>query len=208
MEVEGTSPDRILVVEDETNVAEVMRARMESFGYEVCDIVSSGKKALSAMERCHPDIVIMDIKIKGDMDGIECAGRIRAKFDVPIIYLTSFTDEKLLQRAQATEPFGYIIKPYEAKQLHIALKMALYQHRQDRDRRKLVADLKDDLEKVKKLSGFLPICSCCKKIRNATGYWEQVEAYIKKNSEAEFTHGICPECAQKLYPEVFKNSKT
>lgn len=203
MKFEGISPARILVVEDEPNVAEVMRARLESFGYVVCSIVSSGKDALDAMEHRHPDIVMMDIKIKGDMDGVESAGLIRAKFDVPIIFITSFADDKLLKRAQITDPFGYIIKPYEGKQLQVAVEMALFKHRLDRERLQVLADLKEALAKVKKLSGLLPICASCKKIRDDKGYWEQVESYIKKNSEAEFTHSICPECARKLYPEIF-----
>jgi CheY-like chemotaxis protein len=208
MQFEGISPARILVVEDEPNVAEVMRARLESFGYVVCSIVSSGKDALNAMEQWHPDIVIMDIKIHGDMDGIESARLIRAQFDVPVIYITSFVDDKLLKRAQITEPFGYIIKPYDGRQLQVAVEMAIFKHRLDRERQQVVADLQKALAEVKKLSGLLPICASCKKIRDDKGYWEQVEAYIKKNSEAEFTHSICPECARKLYPDIFTNSST
>jgi two-component system, response regulator PdtaR len=207
MQIEEISPARILVVEDEPNVAEVMRARLESFGHVVCSIVSSGKDALNAMEHRHPDIVMMDIKIKGDMDGIESASLIRAQFDVPIIFITSFADDKLLKRAQITDPFGYIIKPYEGKQLKVAVEMALFKHRLDRERLQVVADLKKALAKVKKLSGLLPICASCKKIRDDKGYWEQVEAYIRKNSEAEFTHSICPECARKLYPEIFMDKE-
>lgn len=191
---------RILVVEDEPNVAEVMRARLESFGYEVCYIAASDMEAIQAAESLVPDIVIMDIKIKGNLDGIDSARQIRSRIEVPIIYLTSYSDDRLLRRAQSTEPFGYLVKPYEANQLKITVEMALFKHRLECERQKLVIDLKDALAKVKMLSGLLPICSCCKKIRDDKGYWNQLEAYIQKHSEAEFTHGICPECVRKLYP--------
>ena len=75
--------------------------------------------------------------------------------------------------------------------------------RADREREKLVNELQEALSKVKTLSGFLPICSNCKKIRDDSGYWQQVESYIRDHSEAEFSHGICPECARKLYPGIF-----
>ncbi len=201
MQPHNTSPVQILIVEDEPNVAEIMRARLESYGYVVCSTASSGEEALAAMETWNPDLVIMDIKIKGEMDGIESAGIIRARYEVPIIYLTSFTDDSFLKRAQETQPFDYIIKPYEGKQLHIAVEMAIYKHRLDMERQQLVMELKEALAKVKKLSGLLPICASCKKIRDDSGYWNQVEAYIRKHSEAEFTHSICPECMRKLYPE-------
>lgn len=80
--------------------------------------------------------------------------------------------------------------------------------RAEEDREKLIAELKDALSKVKILSGLLPICSSCKKVRNDKGYWEQIEIYIRDHSEADFSHGICPDCARKLYPEIFKNTKS
>jgi len=202
MNLKKKTSARILVVEDEPNVAEVMRARLESFGHEVCHIASSDMEAIQAAESLVPDIVIMDIKIEGKLDGIDSARQIQSRIEVPIIYLTSYSDDQLLRRAQATEPFGYLVKPYEASQLKITVEMALFKHRLERERQKLVMDLKDALAKVKMLSGLLPICSCCKKIRDDKGYWNQLEAYIQTHSEAEFTHGICPECVRKLYPNL------
>ncbi len=80
--------------------------------------------------------------------------------------------------------------------------MALYKHKMEKEREKLIKELQDALAKVKKLSGFLPICSSCKKIRDDKGYWNQIESYIHKHSEAEISHSICPECAKKLYPDL------
>jgi hypothetical protein len=75
----------------------------------------------------------------------------------------------------------------------------------DKEKSVVIAELQKALKKVKTLSGFLPICASCKKIRDDQGYWNQIEAYISEHSEAEFSHGICPECAQKLYPDIFEN---
>lgn len=204
MECRGKNPAKILVVEDEANVAQVMRARLESYGYHVCGVVTSGQDAIEAAQRLNPDIILMDIKIEGSMDGIESARQIHSRIEVPIIFLSSYTDETLLERARSAEPFGYIIKPYEGPQLFVSVEMALYKHRMEQERRKLVSELKGALSRVKKLSGPLPICSSCKKIRDDNGYWNRVETYIQKHSDTEFTHGICPECAQKLYPDFFK----
>jgi len=77
--------------------------------------------------------------------------------------------------------------------------------RQEKEREKLIQELQEALSEVRKLSGMLPICASCKKIRDDKGYWQQVEAYITQHSEAEFSHGICPDCAKKLYPEFYDN---
>ncbi len=204
MKLNEIVPVKILVVEDEPNVAQVMRIRLESYGFKVCDIVSSGRDAIRVAETLAPDIVIMDIKIRGRMDGIETARRIRLLIEVPIIYLTSHSDEDVLKRAQTTEPFGYIVKPYDGKQLCVTVEMALSKHKQELERQQLLTDLKESLAKIKQLSGMLPICSSCKSIRDDKGYWNQVEYYIKNHSEAEFTHGLCPDCARELYPEYYK----
>jgi hypothetical protein len=75
----------------------------------------------------------------------------------------------------------------------------------DKEKLVVIAELKKALEEIKTLSGFLPICASCKKIRDDQGYWKQIEVYISEHSEAEFSHGICPECSEKLYPEIYKN---
>ncbi len=195
---------KILVVEDDSNVAQVMRIRLESYGFRVCDIVSSGWDAIRVAETLVPDIVIMDIKISGNIDGIETAHRIHSLIQVPIIYLSSYSDKDLLERAQETGPFGYITKPYNGKQLCVTVEMALSKHKLEMEHQQLLADLKETLAKIKRLSGMLPICASCKKIRDDKGYWNQVENYIRKHSEVEFTHGLCPECAHTLYPDYYK----
>ncbi|MCP4682122.1 MAG: response regulator [Desulfobacterales bacterium] len=120
------SNTHILLVEDERIVAEDIRRTLEDLGYIVCAMASSGEDAIQKVEEHKPDLILMDIVIKGNIDGIEAADEIRSRFSIPIIYLTSYADDLVLERAKLTEPFGYIIKPFEDKELHTAIKMALY----------------------------------------------------------------------------------
>ncbi len=124
--------EKILVVEDESLVAMEIKDRLESLRYVVPAIASSGDEAIKKAEELRPDLVLMDIVLKGDMDGIETAEYIRNHFDTPVIYLTAYADEETLQRAKVTEPFGYILKPFEERELHIAIEIALYKHQMDR----------------------------------------------------------------------------
>ncbi|MGD2072953.1 MAG: PAS domain S-box protein, partial [Candidatus Thorarchaeota archaeon] len=119
---------RILIVEDETIVAQDIRDHLENIGYEVCGIVSSGNQAIKKTKKLRPDLVLMDIVLKGDMDGIEAAEHIRSTYDIPIVYLTAYSDDETLQRAITTYPYGYLLKPFEEKELQITLEMALYRH--------------------------------------------------------------------------------
>ena len=122
----------ILVVEDESIVALDLENGLRSLGYSVPALASSGEEAIQKAAETRPDLVLMDIQLKGDMDGIEAAGGIRARFDIPVIYLTAFADDDIVRRARSTEPYGYLIKPFEEKQLHTTIEMALHKHRMEK----------------------------------------------------------------------------
>lgn len=119
---------RILVVEDECIVAADIQARLECLGYDVPTTVASGEKAVEKAGALRPDLVLMDIQLKGRMDGVEAADVIRRRFGIPVIYLTANADHPTVQRAKVTEPFGYVIKPFEERELHTAIEVALYKH--------------------------------------------------------------------------------
>ena len=123
---------KILVVEDESIVAKDIEKRLKSLGYAVPAVVSSGEEAIKKTAQTHPDLVLMDIKIKGDVDGVEAATQIRARFNIPVVYLTAYSDEKTLERAKITEPLGYILKPFEERELYTAIEIALYRHKMER----------------------------------------------------------------------------
>jgi two-component system, response regulator PdtaR len=126
---------RIMIVEDEWTVAEDIKISLQSLGYTVTSITSSGEEAIQKAEEDRPDLVLMDIVLQGEMDGIEAANQIRSRFNIPIVYLTAYADEKILERAKITEPFGYIVKPFINEDLKIAIEIALYKHKAEKERK-------------------------------------------------------------------------
>ncbi len=119
---------KILIVEDEPEVAEVTKTILENFGYAVLSIVSTGEEAIEIVSRMRPDLVLMDIVLEGNMDGINAAKQVHDRFNVPVVYLTAYADEDKLSRAKVTEPYGYILKPFKAEELHVTIEMILYKH--------------------------------------------------------------------------------
>lgn len=327
-------PPRILVVEDESIVAMGIEHRLQALGYQVAALVASGEAAIEKVAQTRPDLVLMDIQLQDAMDGIEAAERIRKRYNVPVVYLTAHTDHRTFQRAKVTEPFGYIIKPFHERDLHITIEMALYKHQMElklaeneqwlmttlrsigdaviatdskgaiifmnpaaealtgwqqaeaiglelplvfsvmneemqaalgnqaiiaiqsgktlvldnhtlliaknrrlvpiadsvapikdeqgnivgavlvfqdiserrqaeAEREQLITELQEALDTIQVLSGIIPICASCKRIRTEQGDWQPIELYIRDHSQAEFSHGICPDCVAKLYPGIF-----
>jgi PAS domain S-box-containing protein len=119
---------RILIVEDDVIVANNLRDRLGGLGYEVCGIIFSGAEAIEKVPEVRPDLVLMDIRLKGDQDGIVTAQKLRKQFNLPVVYLTGYADEATLHRAKLSEPYGYILKPFEIRELHSTVEMALYKH--------------------------------------------------------------------------------
>ena len=375
---------KILLVEDEFILAEELSFNLKAAGYEIAAVVNSGEKALKEVRKSSPDLVLMDINLGRPLDGIQTADRIRSQFGVPVVYTTAFADQETIDRAKASKPFGYLLKPISQKQLASTIEIALslasleterlkyekkltealeeserrgsevasllegarsimdrpdfpsaarglfdaccqaigatagyvallsddgeenevlfleaggsacsvdpelpmpirglraeayhsglavydnnfpeskwwdfmpgghvrldnvmfapiniqgktvgllglanspdgFDDRKARlatafgemaavslreswakqEREQLISKLQTALAEIKTLQGIVPICSNCKKIRNDDGYWEMVEKYIAARSGARFSHGICPDCAHKLYPEFF-----
>jgi len=119
---------RILVVEDELIIAKGIEKRLKALGYSVVDTVASGEEAVARALETLPDLVLMDICLQGKMDGVTAAERIRTEADIPVVYLTAYADADTLGRAKVTEPFGYIVKPFQDFTLKSAIEMALYKH--------------------------------------------------------------------------------
>lgn len=326
---------QILVVEDELIVAHNLQQKLQGLGYTVPAIAATGEEAFDLANSTRPDLILMDIRLAGEMDGVTAAELIRAHFDIPVIYLTAYVDDETVERAKLTEPLGYIPKPFETRQLHTAIEMALYRHTMDRqlkesrrwlattlhsigdaviatdasgsirlmnpvaeaftgwsevealgrrleevvvlvdevtrqaianpalqalrlktvvtldaptlliardgaerhvadsaapitddqgevsgvvlvlfdvterrrvalEREELIAQLESALANIKTLRGLIPICASCKKIRDDAGYWTSLETYLHKHSEADFSHGICPDCACRLYGDLLE----
>jgi two-component system, cell cycle sensor histidine kinase and response regulator CckA len=126
------SNGKFLIVEDEFVVAETLRTELASMGYEVMGLAASGEEALSLVSSGKPDLVLMDIKLRGEMDGVETAIHLRQKLDVPCLFLTAFADEKFLSRSKLAEPLGYLVKPYDSRGLRAAVEIAYYKARMER----------------------------------------------------------------------------
>ncbi|MEW6350379.1 MAG: sigma 54-interacting transcriptional regulator [Thermodesulfobacteriota bacterium] len=127
---------RILVVEDDPVVSAVLKNRLARLGYEVCGVVSTGEEAVRVVGEILPDLIIMDIILAGELDGIQTSEAIRAQLDIPVIFATSYSDDQVLERAKLSDPFGYIVKPYGERELRITIEMALYKHRMEQRLRK------------------------------------------------------------------------
>lgn len=190
---------RILIVEDEAVTALHLKQELTELGYEVVGMVDNAADAVrmaSAATAPRPDLVLMDIQLAGAGDGVSAASIIRPAADVPVVFLTAHGDEATLQRALDASPFGYILKPLQVRELSVSIELALYKHGKEKEMRRMLKELELALAKVHALSGLLPICASCKRIRDGTGAWRQLEAYITTHSEAAFSHTYCPACEE------------
>ncbi|HUU28813.1 MAG TPA: response regulator [archaeon] len=140
---------RILVVEDEIIVAESIKTGLEKLGYLVFEIVLSGEEAINKAAELQPDLVLMDIKLKGEIDGVDAAEHIYAHLNIPVVYLTAYADDDTLERAKITESFGYVLKPFDSRELHGTIEMALYKH-------KMEQKLRESEERFRRLAELSP----------------------------------------------------
>ena len=134
---------RILIVEDERITAKAIEESLNTLGYEVCGVVDSGKEAIEKAGQEHPDVILMDITLFGEMDGIEAAATIRTNQQIPVIFLTAYSDEEKIVRAKAVVPNSYLVKPFQDEDLKSAIEIALYAGEVDVQRRRDEKTLKD-----------------------------------------------------------------
>ena len=121
----------VLVVEDESIVSKDIQHSLKKLGYHVVGAASTGEQAVALATEHLPDIILMDIMLKGEMNGIEAADRIRRETNIPVIFLTAYADESTLAKAKVTQPYGYIIKPFKEIDIHTSIEMALYKHKKE-----------------------------------------------------------------------------
>jgi two-component system, cell cycle sensor histidine kinase and response regulator CckA len=134
-------PARILIAEDERIVAGDLQARLRRLGYQVAAVVATGEAAIAAAVRHQPDLVLMDIRLEGSMDGIQAADTIHRSDGTPVIYLSAYADTQTIERAKVTEPLGYLIKPFDDSELRTTIEMALYKRKMEDERRVLEGQL-------------------------------------------------------------------
>jgi sigma-B regulation protein RsbU (phosphoserine phosphatase) len=203
--LESTSSMKILVAEDQSVSRYILVASLHKWGYDVM-AVEDGTRAWEALQaEDAPPLVILDWRMPG-LDGIDICRQIRKSPRTRPIYLILLT----ARRGQQDKILGlqagaddYITKPFNREELRARVQVGIRVLELQGALAQRVRELEEALSRVKTLQGLLPICSYCKKIRNDRNYWQQVEGYISDHSEAQFSHGICPECyARFVQPEL------
>ena len=195
---------KILVVDDDPDVLFATARVLRKENYEVVE-ASTGRECISKAKENKPDLILLDVMLP-DIEGTEICKQIKADpfFEGTLVVLLS--GFKVASDDQAsgldTGADGYIARPISNIELSARVRAMARIRIAERKANLLVAELKEALAKVKTLSGLLPICSHCKSIRDGSGYWNQVEAYLIKHSDAKFSHGICQKCAEKYYPDM------
>ncbi len=196
----------ILIVDDVPENLGVISKILKDRKYKLL-FAANGENALEVIKKNPPDLILLDIMMPV-LDGYEVLKILKESKDtedIPVIFLTARSSSEEVVKGFELGAVDYITKPFHAAELlvrvhtHIELQQRRYLQSQ------LIEELKQSLEEVKKLSGLLPICAYCKKVRDDEGYWKQVEVYISSHSEAEFSHGICPECLKKEFPQYAKD---
>ncbi len=147
--------EHILIVEDEIIVARDLQMLLEQLGYSKTAVVSTGEKAILYIEEDRPDLIMMDVVLPGEMDGIETSKVIQSEFDIPVIYLTAHRDKMIFERAKETEPFGYLIKPFNNDEIQRVVEISIYRYNAEKERKVLVEELKREIAERKKMSEAL-----------------------------------------------------
>jgi len=205
---------RVLYMEDDPVTARVVQAKLERQGY-VVSLAGDGGEGLARLQEEEFDAILVD-KNMPVHDGLEVIRIVCGSGDataVAPIMLTATGDEAAAVEAMKLGAADYLVKDSEGQYLELlptVIEQALAKRElaeakraAEEERERLIVELQEALAQVKTLSGLLPICISCKKIRDDEGYWKQIEHYIQQRSEAQFSHGMCPDCATKLYPDYY-----
>lgn len=190
---------RLLVVEDEPLVADSLLLLLRRLGYTVAGVVDNGEEAVKMTFALVPDLVLMDISLRGSIDGAEAARQIRLTTGRPVVFLSGHSDPLTLKKAWACEPYGFILKPFGERELLVQIDLALHRHQAETERSLARREMEIAHENLRNLHGLLPVCAGCKKLQEADGQWKGLEDYFKAHANVEFTHGFCPECENRLY---------
>lgn len=191
-------PIRIVIAEDDYFVNEEIKRSLRGLPYEIIGEANNGAEAVEMTCELQPDVVLMDIKMP-KMDGIEASRLINEKCPTPVVIISSYESKDILENASRVGVGAYLTKPPKTEEIDRAITIAIARHRDLLELRQLYSDLKEANSKINILEGIIPICTQCKKIRDDKGYWDILESFLEKHSEAVFSHGMCPQCSDKLY---------
>jgi CheY-like chemotaxis protein len=201
---------KVLIAEDDPVFRRLMETKLIKWGYETI-VTNNGVSALETLEKEDAPLLAILDWIMPEMDGAEVCQRIRKSSQLRPAYLIPLTAKgrsiDIIEGLQAGAD-DYITKPFDEEELQARIKVGVRVMGLQRLLSDRVKELETSLKRIKQLQGLLPICSYCKKIRNDQNYWQKVETYISEHAEVKFTHGVCPECYQKIVePELEKLMK-
>ena len=193
----------VLVVDDDPDILFATARIVKKAGYTVIK-ASSATECQEVIRENLPDLILLDVVLP-DMEGIDLCKKIKNDPDYNGIYIILLSGKRTSSDEQSegldTGADGYIARPVSNRELTARVNAMVRILSAERERDRLIIELQEAQSKIKTLSGMLPICAYCKKIRDDKGYWNRLETYIKEHSEAEFSHSICRECAEKYYPD-------
>jgi DNA-binding response OmpR family regulator len=206
----------VLVVDDNPEILLLSAMILRKAGYEVLE-ATTGKGCLDAVRTHHPDLVLLDVMLP-DITGTEICRQIKRDKTLEDIFVILASGIQVSSEHQAEGldigADGYIIRPISNKEFLARVQAGERIKRaedtlreKEREQQKLISQLKEALAEIKTLKGFIPICASCKKIRDDEGYWNQLEDYISKRTDAVFSHGLCPDCVEKYRAEMKEPSK-
>jgi DNA-binding response OmpR family regulator len=221
---------RVIVAEDDYLVGEAITRALEQIGCRLMGIAPDGISAVEMASAIKPDVILMDIQMP-EINGLEATRRIQKKCPTPVVILTAYESQELLLEATGAGVSAYLTKPPKPTEIERAIAVALARHGDLMELRRLNSVIQaagdrlkakslefesknreletknaallsalDEIE-VLRVREILPLCSYCKRVRNDEGYWERVDVYINEHTPAEISHGICPECKKKYFPE-------
>jgi len=196
----------ILIVDDTPENLMILSEYLIREGYEVRPVLS-GELAIQAAELKPPEIILLDINMP-DLNGYEVCKRLKRNEElssIPVLFISALGET--MDKVKAFECGGvdYITKPFHFEEVNARIRTHLQLFRLEKEQETTIEDLKSALQEVKQLRGMLPICANCKSIRDDHGYWETVEGYFMKHSDTRFSHSICPDCQEELYPGLIKD---
>lgn len=207
-------PVSILYMEDDPLTARIVQKKLENAGGYRVEIARDGNEGMKRCDHEAFEIVLVDKNMPG-VDGLEVIRRLADRDESPSsVMLTASGNEIAAVQAMKAGASDYLVKDPDGVYLDLlpaVVLQVLHQREMERERReyeeereRLISELKQALASVKTLRGLLPICASCKKIRDDEGYWSQIESYVREHSEAEFSHGLCPDCAHELYGDYYR----
>ncbi len=205
MNSEEIKQSTILIVDDRIENLDVLFTCLEEIGFRLM-VARSAREMFDRLGRAVPDMILLDVHMP-ETDGFTACSILKKNVEwcaIPLIFITALSDTIDKVKGFELGAVDYITKPFQQEEVLARIKTHLTIERLKKELLTKNNELKEALDKIKVISGLLPICAVCKKIRDDKGYWNQIESYISTHSDTQFSHGFCPECYKKQMEEVEK----